>query len=252
MTRFILAPTSRYGVPGAATAQRAGRAVALLGSMLALLGSAGCHVDMWAQNKVKTEAESDFFPDGSGMRPFVAGTVSRPDPTRQAWSQNPALSDDIRLNNPMYSGIASGKLVAQVPAEAMRAFPDFKAMLLRGQDRFNIFCSPCHSRLGDGQGFIAQRGFALRRPPASYHTDRLRRMPIGHFYDVMTNGYGAMLSYASRIVPEDRWAIATYIRVLQRSQDGTTADVPPDRLQQLTTNGSAPGAAPAQGETQAQ
>jgi mono/diheme cytochrome c family protein len=128
--------------------------------------------------------------------------------------------------------------VTRIPEEVVRSFPSFKAMLQRGQDRFNIFCTPCHSRLGDGQGFIAQRGFAMRRPPAAYHTDRLRNMPIGHFYDVITNGYGTMFSYASRVEPQDRWAIASWIRVLQYSQNARVSDVPADLLAQLTQNGT--------------
>jgi mono/diheme cytochrome c family protein len=99
-----------------------------------------------------------------------------------------------------------------------------QAFLKRGQERFNIFCSPCHGRLGDGLGMIANRGLSLRRPVGNYHTDRLRKMPVGHFYDVITNGYGAMYSYASRVEPEDRWAIIAYIRVLQLSQNATPAD----------------------------
>jgi mono/diheme cytochrome c family protein len=103
-------------------------------------------------------------------------------------------------------------------------------LLKRGQERFNIYCSPCHGRLGDGKGMISQRGFNVRRPVASYHSDRLRKMPVGYFYDVITNGYGAMYSYASRVEPEDRWAIVSYIRVLQLSQHASTADADPSKL----------------------
>jgi mono/diheme cytochrome c family protein len=100
------------------------------------------------------------------------------------------------------------------------------ALLERGQERFRIYCTPCHSELGDGHGMVVQRGFP---PPPSYHIDRLRQAPVQHFYDVMTQGYGAMYSFANRVQPEDRWAIAAYIRALQRSQDGTVADVAPDQ-----------------------
>ena len=92
-------------------------------------------------------------------------------------------------------------------------------LVKRGQERFNVYCSPCHGRLGDGKGMIALRGFQLRRPVGNYHTDRLRKMPVGHFYDVITNGYGAMYSYAARVEPQDRWAIVSYIRALQLSQN---------------------------------
>jgi mono/diheme cytochrome c family protein len=96
------------------------------------------------------------------------------------------------------------------------------ALLQRGQQRFRIDCTPCHSELGDGQGMIVQRGFS---PPPSYHIARLRDAPVGHFYDVITHGYGAMYSFAARVAPADRWAIAAYIRALQRSQDATVADL---------------------------
>ena len=97
------------------------------------------------------------------------------------------------------------------------------ALLARGQQRFNIYCAPCHDRVGDGNGMIVQRGFP--RPP-SYHIDRLRQAPSQHFYDVISNGYGAMYSYAARVAPADRWAIVAYIRALQASQDATLAQVP--------------------------
>ncbi len=100
------------------------------------------------------------------------------------------------------------------------------ALIERGQDRFRIFCTPCHSELGDGHGMIVQRGFPA---PPSYHIDRLRAAPARHFYDVITNGYGAMYSFAYRVQPADRWAITAYIRALQRSQDATVADLTPEQ-----------------------
>ncbi|MBN9563367.1 MAG: cytochrome c [Alphaproteobacteria bacterium] len=100
------------------------------------------------------------------------------------------------------------------------------ALLERGQERFRIYCTPCHSELGDGHGMIVQRGFP---PPPSYHIDRLRAAPVEHFYDVITHGYGAMYSYANRVQPADRWAIAAYIRALQLSQHASIADVPADQ-----------------------
>ena len=100
------------------------------------------------------------------------------------------------------------------------------ALLERGQQRFRIYCTPCHSELGDGHGMVVQRGFP---PPPSYHTDRLRAAPVQHFYDVITNGYGAMYSFAYRVQPSDRWAIAAYIRALQRSRNATVADMTPDQ-----------------------
>jgi mono/diheme cytochrome c family protein len=97
------------------------------------------------------------------------------------------------------------------------------ALLERGQERFRIYCTPCHSELGDGHGMIVQRGFP---PPPSYHIDRLREAPIQHFYDVITQGYGAMYPFADRVSPQDRWAIAAYIRALQKSQSVSIADLP--------------------------
>ena len=104
------------------------------------------------------------------------------------------------------------------------------ALLERGQERFRIYCTPCHSELGDGRGMIVQRGFPA---PPSYHIDRLREAPVQHFYDVITDGYGAMYSYANRVQPADRWAIAGYIRALQRSQNATLDQVPPNEREVL-------------------
>jgi mono/diheme cytochrome c family protein len=104
------------------------------------------------------------------------------------------------------------------------------ALLARGQQRFDIYCAPCHGRVGDGNGIVVQRGFPH---PPSYHIDRLRQAPNQHFYDVITHGYGVMFSYAGRVAPEDRWAIVAYIRALQASQDATVAEVPPDQRSAL-------------------
>ena len=129
----------------------------------------------------------------------------------------------LEEDTPFFTGRDdNGQLVTEIPVK-FNSPKEFKAFLLRGQERFNIYCTPCHGRLGDGQGMISKRGLALRRPPANYHTDRLRNMPIGHFYDVMTKGYGVMFSYASRVEPQDRWAIAAYIRALQLSQHADSA-----------------------------
>jgi mono/diheme cytochrome c family protein len=107
-----------------------------------------------------------------------------------------------------------------------RAPPVTLELLERGQERFRIYCTPCHSELGDGHGMVVQRGFP---PPPSYHTERLRQAPVQHLYDVMTQGYGAMYPFADRVRPEDRWAIAAYIRALQRSQSATAGDISADR-----------------------
>jgi mono/diheme cytochrome c family protein len=157
---------------------------------------------MHDQPRFKPLRESDFFSDLRSARLHVQGTVARGQ-----------LHED--------SYFYTGKL-GNNPGDYM-PFPVTEEVLARGQQRFNIYCAPCHSRLGDGNGMIPQRGF--RRPP-SYHDERLRKAPLGYFFDVMTNGFGAMPDYASQITPRDRWCIVAYIRALQLSQDATRADIP--------------------------
>lgn len=170
-----------------------------------LVFAAGCHWDMWTQPKLKAQDKSEFFRDGSASRMPVKGTVPY-----GAEIGDPALT----------RGYVDGRLVEQMPV------PLTAELLERGQERFSVFCRHCHGATGDGQGMIAQRGFNVERPVASYHTQRLREMPIGHFFDVITNGYGAMFPYSDRIPVEDRWAIAAYIRVLQRAHNAKISDVP--------------------------
>lgn len=180
----------------------------VLGAGLLAVAAAGCHTDMWVQPKEMPQDESTFFADKLSSRPLVPGTVAR---------------GHLEADPAFFRGRdASGQYVTELPMKLNSA--QLKQFLLRGEERFNIYCTPCHGRLGDGNGMIAKRGLQLRRPPASYHTERLRNMPIGHFYDVMTNGYGVMYSYASRVEPQDRWAIAAYIRALQLSENASKAD----------------------------
>jgi mono/diheme cytochrome c family protein len=169
-----------------------------------------CRQQMAEQPRYDPLEPSTFFADGQSARPPVAGTVAREEP----------LQNDTLL----YSGKADGKLVDAFP------FPVALDVMKRGQERFDIFCSPCHSRLGNGEGMIVRRGYT--RPP-SFHTDRLREAPAGYFFTVITNGFGAMPSYAVQIPPQDRWAIITYIRALQLSQHATLAEVPPEERQKL-------------------
>jgi len=140
---------------------------------------------------------------------------------------------DDMADQPKQKAYSPGVGPVQVPSGAVeyedktvQAPPVTLALLERGQERFRIYCTPCHSELGDGRGMIVQRGFP---PPPSYHIDRLREAPVQHFYDVITDGHGAMYSFADRVQPADRWAIAAYIRALQRSQNATLADVPSDQ-----------------------
>lgn len=146
--------------------------------------------------------ENDFYADKRSARPIISGTVAR---------------GHLDADTYFYTGKIGSNDGDYMP------FPVTDEVMARGQQRFNIYCSPCHSELGDGNGMIVQRGF---RHPPSYNTERLRKAPIGYFFDVMTNGYGAMPDYAQQVTPADRWAIAAYIRALQLSQHATEADVP--------------------------
>ena len=191
-------------------------AVALTG----LLVIAGCHADMWTQPKVhKPLQESDFFADGSSARQPVAGTIQRR-----------SNESELRVDNPKYTGIgADKKLIDELPSGMTANIETLK----RGKERFNIYCSPCHGRSGDGKGMIAMRGLALRKQPGNYHTDTIRQQPLGHYYDVITNGFGVMYSYSTRVEPEDRWKIAAYIRVLQASHTAGIKDVPEEKKDEL-------------------
>jgi len=170
--------------------------------LLVLLATAGCRIDMHVQPYYRPLTKSDFFADGRSARNPVEGTVAR---------------GDLREDTYLYTGKVNGNLGDALP------FPLTRAVLDRGHERFNVYCTPCHGRVGDGNGFIPSRG--LRRPP-SYHIDRLRKVPLAYFFDVMTNGFGVMPDYSSQIPVRDRWAIAAYVRALQLSQNATAADVP--------------------------
>jgi mono/diheme cytochrome c family protein len=158
---------------------------------------------MHDQPRLKPLRRSDFFADLRSARPLVPGTVAR---------------GQLREDAYFYSGM-TGK---DQPGNTI-PLPVTAELLRRGQQRFNIYCSPCHSRVGDGNGMIVQRGY---RHPPSFHSDDLRARPVGHYFDVMTNGFGAMPDYAQQVAPADRWAIAAYIRVLQYSQRAPLSDVP--------------------------
>jgi len=169
---------------------------------VAALAVAACRNDMHNQAKMKPLRESKFFADGSSARPLPEGVVAR---------------GFLRADTAHDRGMGpDGKFVLDLPV------PVTRELLLRGRERFNIFCSPCHGRLGNGQGMIVQRGF---KNPPSYHIDRLRNERAGYFFDVVTNGFGQMSSYAPQVPPEDRWAIVAWIRTLQAS-----ANMPGDFL----------------------
>jgi mono/diheme cytochrome c family protein len=178
---------------------------------LALALLTGCRQDMQDQPKYIPLRPSSFFDDGRSARPLVEGTVAR---------------GHLNADTAFYTGKVDNKPVEAFP------FPVTRAVLERGQDRYNIYCSPCHDLLGTGQGMIFRRGFN-RPPPQSYHIDRLRQAPPGYFFDVITNGLGAMPDYAAQIEPRDRWAIVAYIRVLQLSQNASVNDVPAEARAEL-------------------
>jgi len=176
--------------------------VSLWQILLLCVSAAGCRQDMHDQPKYIPFRQSTFFADQRSARPLVAGTVARGQ-----------LRDDPLL----FTGKVNGADATIFP------FPIDEKVMARGQQRFNIYCSPCHGRTGQGDGMVVRRGY--RRPP-TYHQDRLRDAAVGHFFDVMTNGFGAMPDYAAQVSPPDRWAIAAYIRALQLSEHARVDDVP--------------------------
>jgi len=184
--------------------------------LLAALGA--CRQEMYDQPKYKTLGESGFYADRRASRPLPEGTVAR------GW-----LREDPRLSE----GKDGRVLVTALP------MPLTRELLLRGRERFNIFCAPCHDRTGGGRGMVVRRGY---QPPPSLHIERLRDAPVGHFFDVMSNGLGAMPDYASQVPVEDRWAIAAYVKALQLSQYAPVSDVPPEKRAALAQ--PAPAAVP--------
>jgi mono/diheme cytochrome c family protein len=175
-----------------------------------LLAASACRQDMHNSPKAIPLRESVFFKNGSSARPLVEDTVARG-----------TLQDDAAFFTGK-NGVAE--------ADAL-PFPLTAAVLDRGEQRFNIYCSPCHGPTGKGDGMIVRRGY---RQPPSYHSDRLQQAPIGHFFDVMTNGFGAMPDYRAQISARDRWAIAAYVRALQLSQHAAAADIPAEERQKLS------------------
>jgi mono/diheme cytochrome c family protein len=179
---------------------RSGALAALAGILVV---TSACRIDMHVQPRENPLSRSDFFADRRSARPIVEGTIAR---------------GQLHEDTYFYTG-----KIGSNPGDVM-PFPVTKEVLDRGRERYNIYCAPCHSRVGDGNGYIPSRGFS--RMPPSYHTPRLQKAPLGYFFDVMTNGFGIMPDYASQVSPEDRWKIVAYIRALQLSQNATTADVP--------------------------
>jgi mono/diheme cytochrome c family protein len=184
-----------------------GRALAAATVALALL--VGCAQKMSQQPSLRGMEGTSLFPDGKSALAPPDDTVARGH-----------LQDDTLL----FTGKSDGADATNLP------FPATRAVLERGRTRFDSFCAPCHGRAGDGNGIVVQRGFS---PPPSYHIDRLRQAPVGHFFNVMTNGYGSMPAYDKQIPVRDRWAIAAYMRALQLSQAASLNDVPADERARL-------------------
>lgn len=175
----------------------------------AAAATASCRQDMHDQPKYKPLAESSFFTDGRSARPIPANTVAR---------------DELNANDTFHTGEANGDFAQSIP------IPIDMDTLKRGQERYTIFCTPCHSRLGDGNGMVARRGFRI---PQNLLSDRIKQAPPGYIFQVISNGYGAMPDHRDQIPPRDRWAIVAYLRALQLSRGAPLSDVPADARTQL-------------------
>lgn len=178
-------------------------ALIVLTTVVATAGGA-CRQDMHNQPKAKPQSKSGFFADGRTGRPPVEGTVAR---------------GELREDDHLYRGKApDGGWATTFP------FKIDAAILQRGRERYNIYCSPCHGETGLGNGMVIQRGFAI--PAANHHQQRLRDAAVGYWFDVITNGFGRMFGYAAQIPVKDRWAIIAYVRALQLSRHATIDDIP--------------------------
>jgi len=172
----------------------------------------GCRQDMHDQPKYRPLAASSFFADGRSARPIPAGTIAR---------------GELNDTGPAFTGVdTGGRFVDQLPVALTRQ------LVLRGRERFDIYCTPCHGLNADGMGMVALRGF---RAPPSLLTDRVQRMPVGYIFAVITNGFGGMPDYSEQVAATDRWAIITYIRALQIAHQATVAEVPADKRGELGT-----------------
>jgi cytochrome c553 len=198
----------KTGNRGKAVAVRllAVRTLMLVGTAAMML-AAGCRQDMHDQPKLIPQRGSDMFADHRGARPQVVNTVARGQQDEDSY---------------FYTGVVQGANGYREERNEM-PFPVTMTVLERGQERFNIYCTPCHSRVGNGLGEIVQRGY---KPAANLHDQVRMSQPLSHYFYVMTHGYGAMPDYAAQLTPADRWAVAAYIRALQLSQAATQADVP--------------------------
>lgn len=188
-------------------ARAAATRVAAFSACAVLLLAAGCRQDMQNEPKMFPQRSSAFFADGRGARPQVVGTVAR---------------GQLHEDSYFYTGVMQGPNGYKEEKDMM-PFPVTMEVLKRGQERFNIYCTPCHSRVGNGLGEIVMRGY---KPAANFHDQVRMSQPVSHYFYVMTHGYGAMPDYSAQIAPVDRWAIAAYIRALQLSQQANMQEVP--------------------------
>ena len=183
------------------------RRIDALAGLTAVIFVAGCRQDMQDQPKIRSQRSSEMFADHRGARPQAVNTVAR---------------GQLHEDSYFYTGVVQGANGYREEKDEM-PFPVTMDVLKRGQERFNIYCAPCHSRVGNGLGEIVERGY---KPAANYHDQVRLSQPISHYFYVMTNGYGAMPDYSAQLTPEDRWAVAAYIRALQLSQAAKASDVP--------------------------
>jgi hypothetical protein len=190
------------GSPSTGHRRWSARGVLSMGALAAIALLAGCRQDMHDQPKLIPQRGTDFFADGRSARPQVEHTVAR---------------DQLHEDQYFYTGLVNGKEQDALP------FPATLTVLERGQERYNIYCTPCHSRVGNGEGMIVDRGY---KPAGNYHDAKRLAQPLSHYFYVMTNGYGAMPDYSAQLAPADRWAVAAYIRALQLSQNAKESDVP--------------------------
>ncbi|HUX45201.1 MAG TPA: cytochrome c [Terracidiphilus sp.] len=193
---------NRLNLTGKGTARAAALAAA---SALVLL--AGCRQDMHNEPKLIPQRGSAMFADHRGARPQVLDTVAR---------------GQLHTDSYFYTGLVEGPNGTREEKDLM-PFPVTMTVLKRGQEKFNLYCTPCHSRVGNGLGMIVERGY---KPAANFHDQVHLAQPVSHYFYVMTHGFGAMPDYSAQLAPADRWAVAAYIRVLQLSQDATLKDVP--------------------------
>jgi hypothetical protein len=185
------------------------RGARALGALVAAIALSGCVADMYDQHRLKPLRASDFHADGRSARDPVPGTVPRG-----------GLKRDLHL----HKGTAGGQPVATFPFRVDRR------VLERGRERFTIYCTPCHGHDGRGNGMIVQKGFKM---PPSFHEPRLRDAPPGHFFDVMTRGFGTMYDFSHQLQAPDRWAVAAYVRALQLSQHARVSGLRADERQRL-------------------